>query len=135
MTTQLLHAARVLLVEDEFLIAMDVEQLCRDHGAEDVRVVANHSELQPELLSDGTVHAAILDVKVQGKWTVDFARLLAERRIPFIFATGYSDVESFFKDFPGVPVVGKPYTGSEVMRALSDAMTGRGQPAAEAPTL
>jgi DNA-binding NarL/FixJ family response regulator len=119
LTTQPLQAARILLVEDEFLIAMDVEQLCRDHGARDVRIVSNHAELGPGLLSEPAFDAAILDIKVQGQWTVDFARLLVERNLPFIFATGYSDMEIFFKDFPGVSVVGKPYTGDKFIEALS----------------
>jgi len=133
LTNQLLHAARVLLVEDEFLIAMDVEQVCRDHGAQDVRVVASHAELSPKMLAGLTVDVAILDVKVQGKWTMDFARLLVEREIPFIFATGYSDVETFFDDFPGAPVVSKPYTGAEVMEALSAAMAAKAGTATRDP--
>jgi CheY-like chemotaxis protein len=134
LTNQLLHAARVLLVEDEFLIAMDVEQLCRDHGAQEVRVVASHTELHPELLAGSRFDVAILDVKVQGKWTMDFARLLVKREIPFIFATGYSDVETFFSDFPGAPVVSKPYTGVEVMEALSAAMAARSVAGTMPPT-
>jgi hypothetical protein len=39
------------------------------------------------------------------------------RNIPFIFATGYSDRE-MFGAFPGVPVVGKPYAGMELIAAL-----------------
>lgn len=129
MTTQPLQAARILLVEDEFLIAMDVEQLCRDHGAQDVRIVANPAELGPALLTELAPDAAILDVKVQGQWTVDFARLLAERNIPFIFATGYSDMDAIFKDFPGVPVIGKPYIGDEFIKVLSATMRPRLGPA------
>lgn len=127
MTKSSLHAARVLLVEDEFLIAMDVEQLCRDHGAKEVRLVADHANLGPELLADGDVDVAILDVKLSGNWTLDFARLLVDREIPFIFATGYSGIDTLFADFPGVPVVGKPYTGIEVVEALANAIAGKSQ--------
>lgn len=123
LTNQLLNSARILLVEDEFLIAMDVEQLCRESGAADVRVVANRDELGAALLDDFDADAAILDVKISGAWTVDFARLLRDRDIPFIFATGYSDLEALFDDFSGVPVIGKPYTGMEVIEALAAAMS------------
>jgi CheY-like chemotaxis protein len=122
LTNHLLQAARVLLVEDEFLIAMDVEQVCRDHGAQDVRVVASHDDLNPALLTGFAFDVAILDIQVQGKWTIDFARLLTKHSVPFIFATGYSDMETLFRDFPGVPVVGKPYTSGDLIEALCAAM-------------
>lgn len=123
LTSQLLHAARVLLVEDESLIAMDVEQLCRDNGAASIRIIAEHAQLGPALLEG--IDAAILDVKLSGNWTVDFARLLLERGIPFIFATGYSDMPALFEEFPGVPVVGKPYAGNEIVEALAAVLAAR----------
>lgn len=122
MTTRLLDAARILLVEDEFLIAMDVEQLCRDHGAETVRIIPNQAELDAFSLVSEEIDAAILDIKISGNWTVEFARMLQRSGIPFIFATGYSEMTSVFEEFPGVRVVGKPYTGTELVEALAAAL-------------
>ena len=128
MTTQLLDAARILLVEDEFLIAMDVEQLCRDHGAEKVRIIGNKTELDAFRPDSEEIDAAILDVKIAGNWTVEFARMLQRNGIPFIFATGYSELASIFEEFAGVRVVGKPYAGTEIVEALAATL-------AEAPSL
>ncbi|KAB2954835.1 MAG: response regulator [Rhizobiaceae bacterium] len=117
----LLEGLRLLIVEDEFLIAMDVEQLCRDHGAVDVVVIGTAADLVTASTSAG-FDAAILDVMVEGQPTLDFARGLAEHGIPFVFATGYSDRGDVFSAFPDVRVVGKPYTGDEIVEALATAV-------------
>ena len=47
LVSQPLAGLRVLILEDEFLIAMDVEQLCRDHGAADVIILRRLEDYQP----------------------------------------------------------------------------------------
>ena len=115
----LLAGMRILLLEDEFLIAMDVEQLCRDHGAHDVRIIRSLDELaaDPEPRPD----AAIIDVMLGEGSTLPFARQLYETGVPFVFASGYSDREEIFRAFPGVSVVGKPYSGDDLVKALAEA--------------
>lgn len=122
LTPPLLSGLRLLIVEDEFLIAMDVEQLCRDHGAADAVVVSTAAALAAGTFSPADFDAAILDVMVEGQPTLDFARGLADHGIPFIFATGYSDRQDVFAAFPGVQVVGKPYAGDELVGALAAAL-------------
>ena len=116
MEEQALSGRRLLIVEDEYLIAMDVEQMCRDFGAVDV-VICGTAQEMAQLDKGVRFDAAILDFKVDGVPTVEFAQALKLRNIPFIFATGYSDRE-MFGSFPGVPVVGKPYAGTELVAAL-----------------
>ena len=65
-----LAGVRLLVLEDEFLIAMDVEQLCRDHGAEDVVIRQNLAEA---LKGDADYDAAIVDLMLGGESTVEFA--------------------------------------------------------------
>ncbi|WP_244467862.1 response regulator [Nitratireductor soli] len=115
-----LHGARVLLVEDEAMIAMNIEQLCREHGAADVVTIASFEALVPEVLDTGNISTAILDIKLSDQWTDDFARLLQERRIPFIFATGYAAGHQVFEPFAGVRVIEKPYRESDLIDALAD---------------
>lgn len=122
----LLDGLRVLVLEDEFLIAMDVEQTCRDHGASDV-VIAKHVEaLGPDPFAGEPVDAAILDIRLGAGTTLDFAWQLHLRGIPFIFATGYVDDEGLFahteRDFGDVPVLMKPYTSTELIDALARAI-------------
>lgn len=123
LTKRLLDGLRVLVMEDEFLIAMDVEQLCLDHGA--AEVVLAHSIPAPgsDPFAAAPIHAAILDVRLAGQTTMDFARGLHERGIPFIFATGYFNSGDLFDGessaFRDVEVVSKPYSGSTLIDALA----------------
>src|SRR5690606_34358028 len=96
----LLSDMRILVMEDEFLIAMDAEQLCRDNGAADVIIVQDLAAIdpeQPKLEFD----AAILDIMLGGVSTLPFAHKLQDRGIPFVFASGYTDFEEIGTAFPG----------------------------------
>ena len=123
-----LAGCRILILEDEYLIAMDVEQLCRDHGAEDAILIGDIDTLEAEL-AGRRFDVAVIDAILNGKSTLDFARRLHERNIPFVFATGYDDAAERFEDFPGVPVVGKPYGGQELIKAIAS-VVGREAPQA-----
>jgi DNA-binding response OmpR family regulator len=115
---ELLEGLKILVLEDEFLIAMDVEQLCRDHGASDVEIRAT---LEEKLDDDATFDAAIIDVMLGGNSTLDFARRLRERDVPFIFSTGFADNQDIARLFPGVAVVGKPFSGETLISAVAAA--------------
>lgn len=117
-----LSGLRILVLEDEYLIAMDVEQLCRDHGAAEVVIMRSVPDAAT-LVCD----VAILDVMLGGVSTLPFAAKLRERNIPFIFATGY-DASERFADFAGVPVVGKPYGAGELVDAVARAAGRREEP-------
>ena len=117
-----LSGLRLLLVEDELLIAMDVEQICRDNGAAEVLLCGNAAELQNA--AGWTFDAAILDVVIDGQSTLDMARDLRERRIPFVFATGYSDGD-IHSVLPDVTVVAKPYAAGDLVEALAAAVAAR----------
>lgn len=114
--SQLLSGLTVLVLEDEYLIAMDVEQLCRDHGAADVVI----ARMVP---ADGFAKfdVAILDLMLEGMSTLPFARKLAESGVPFVFASGYSDRVELEQSFPGVAIVGKPYAGDDLVTAVAAA--------------
>ena len=113
-----LEGLRILVLEDEFLIAMDVEQVCRDHGALDVIIKRSLGEV--EHLPEGGLDfdAAVLDMRLGSTSTLDFARSLMDAGMPFVFATGYSDPGETAESFPGVPVVTKPYLSSDLVEAL-----------------
>lgn len=119
-----LAGCRILILEDEFLIAMDVEQLCRDHGAEDAVLIRDLDAIEAEI-AGRRFDVAVIDAMLDGRSTLDFARQLQERNVPFVFATGYDDAAERFADFPGIPVVGKPYGGQELIEAIAS-VVGRG---------
>jgi DNA-binding response OmpR family regulator len=118
--SNLLSGMKILVLEDEVLIAMDVEQLCRDNGAADVVVARNLADIDPDRTAL-EFHAAIVDVMLDGTSTLDFARRIRERNLPFVFASGYTDLDEIFTAFPGIAIVGKPYSGSDLVEAVAAA--------------
>jgi CheY-like chemotaxis protein len=107
------------VLEDEFLIAMDVEQICRDAGAPEVILARTLQEADSAHPSG--FDAAILDLMVGGTSTSGFADRLAERGVPFVFASGYGELADVHARFPGVRVVPKPYSGDDLISALVSA--------------
>jgi DNA-binding response OmpR family regulator len=116
----LLDGLRILVLEDEFLIAMDVEQLCRDHGADEVVIARDLTEVDGREVAT-RFDAAIVDLMLGGASTIDFASGLRAAGIPFVFASGYSDVDEIKASFPGVRLVGKPYSGEDLVQAVAAA--------------
>lgn len=121
--SDLLAGLRVLILEDEFLIAMDVEQLCRDHGAADTGIMRALGEMTPELAVTN-YDTAVVDLMLGGNSTLDFAKRLSELGMPFVFASGYVDREDLRRRFPGTRVVDKPYAGNDLVEAVA-AASGR----------
>ncbi len=121
-----LQGLRLLLLEDEILIAMDVEQLCRDNGAEDVVTIRDLAQIEPDGLA-GRFDAAIVDLMLGGESTLDFAKRLVEQNLPFVIASGYSFSEEIKSELVGIAVVEKPYLGTDLVEALA-AACGRSSP-------
>ncbi|MEZ0497745.1 response regulator [Sphingomonas sp. IW22] len=110
------EAKRILIVEDEPLIAMMLEDFLDALGKE----VAGTAETVASALdrvAAGGIDAAILDVNLRGgekSWPV--ADALAAADIPFVLATGGDTVAP---DHSSRPVLAKPFTMDGVERALS----------------
>jgi CheY-like chemotaxis protein len=116
-----LEGLRILVLEDEYLIALDVEQLCRENGASEVTIMRSLTDVGKTAPYD----LAILDVMLSGNSTFAFARSLSERGVPFLFATGYANTDGMFAEFPAVTVVAKPYSGPALVEAIRDAARSR----------
>jgi CheY-like chemotaxis protein len=113
-----LAGLRILLLEDEYLIAMDVDLLCRDHGAAEVIVKRSVDELEGPL---GDFDVAIVDLMLGSHSTVPFAERLRDAGRAFVFASGYAGNDELQDAFPGVRVVGKPYAGNDLVGAVAAA--------------
>ncbi|MFD1987322.1 response regulator [Mesorhizobium newzealandense] len=98
---------------------MDVEQLCRDHGAGEVVIARDLAEIDGQVATH--FDAAIVDLMLGGASTLDFASGLRAAGVPFVFASGYSDPDEIKASFPGVRLVGKPYSGDDLMQAVAAA--------------
>jgi CheY-like chemotaxis protein len=107
--------ARILLVEDEALVAAMLQDMLEALGA---RVVGPALTLDSacELAEGASFDAAVLDVNLRGEDVSAVAALLSRRGIPFVFATGYGGGIS--AAWPDAPVVEKPYSIADIERAL-----------------
>jgi CheY-like chemotaxis protein len=107
---------RILVVEDQYLIAMELDSMLRELGFEVVGPACRLRQAMDILQRDDEIDAAVLDINVAGVLVYPIADVLAERQTPFAFATGYAD--TILPDrFAGSPFLRKPFT-SEQVRAL-----------------
>lgn len=114
-----LTGRRILVVEDEFLIASVLCDMLEDSGAVVLGPAATVAEAM-QLLHENPVDAALLDMNLNGQWSDPVAEDLQARRIPFVFTTGYgtnSRTEKF-----GVRTVSKPYSFEEIEKQLGLSM-------------
>ncbi|PZQ47303.1 MAG: signal transduction histidine kinase [Rhodovulum sulfidophilum] len=108
---------RVLVVEDQLLIAMELEQILEDLGHEVLATATSPSEALA-VLAGARPDVAILDVNLGDATSEPIAEALAGRGVPFLFATGYADGGAIPERFRSVPAVRKPYGPEDVDRGL-----------------
>jgi CheY-like chemotaxis protein len=118
--TQDTPGRRILLVEDEAMIAMLVEDMLEDLGHELVRV-ANRLEDAVTAARNESVDLAILDLNLGGVLTYPAADALAERGIPFIFATGYGS-GGLEAAYSARPALQKPFDTDALGQAIGQAL-------------
>lgn len=99
---------RVLILEDNLIIAMEAEEILRLVGIQQVEIASN---LEQAVNAVHTEHYdfAMLDVNLGESTSFGFARLLMERGISFGFVSGYSDTQDFPIDLQDVPLLVKPF--------------------------
>lgn len=109
--------ARVLVVEDEMMVAMLVEDMLTDLGYT-VVAVASHIEGAIQQAQKGGFDFAILDLNLNGVKSYEVAEVLRERNVPFLFATGYGEaiLPGALKD---VPTLQKPFVSQQLESAVS----------------
>lgn len=128
-----LAGKRVLIVEDEALIALLLADAMTDMGCKIVGP-AGSSEEALALLKRGGADLAILDLNLGGRSSIDVARAVRALRIPFVYCTGYSE-PAVAEAAEGLEaeVVTKPAGAAELADALRRAMTGTTAGEAPAP--
>ena len=120
-----LDGRRVLVVEDEPLVALEIEAELTDAGAVVVGPVGS-LEAAARLIAAEPLDAALLDANLAGKPVDALAAELAARGVPFAFASGYgpSGLPEGFRDRP---LIGKPF-GAEALVALVRGLVERADP-------
>jgi PAS domain S-box-containing protein len=115
---------RILIVEDESLVALALSETLRESGFEVVGPCGSVSEAITAIRS-GNFDAAVLDVNLNGELIYPAAELLADRDIPFVFMTGYGP-EGIDSRFRNVVAMHKPVERDKLLRLFRQESTARG---------
>ena len=110
-------AKRLLIVEDEFLIALELEAILAGAGFEIVGPAETRA-VALQLIRDHTLDAAFLDYNLNGESSDDIAEALLSKCVPFAFVTGY-ERETVPPAFMNAPVVGKPLVAATLLEIAS----------------
>ena len=111
-----LNGLRVLIVEDETLVAMLIEEFLLELGCE-VALSASRVAKAMRGLHTCDIDVAVLDVNVAGESVSQLVETLVQRGIPFIFASGYG-ARGIDPRWALSPVLQKPFTGTDLRSAL-----------------
>lgn len=107
----------ILLVEDEFLIALDAQDILVEIGVARVEM-ASTLELARTMLDGARVDLAVFDLNINGEMSFRVAELFAARGIPVVFASGYQLKQPPILNGTPVPCLNKPYTTEGLRNAL-----------------
>ena len=119
--TQTLTGRRVLVVEDESLVAMLLETILEDMGCTPVGPAGTVEDGLAMVADPAPLDAALLDVNVAGRQVFPVAEALKARGVPFVFSTGYGE-SGLPDEWRGHAIVQKPFTESAICAALMKAM-------------
>jgi DNA-binding NtrC family response regulator len=118
-----LDDARVLVVENDFIILMELESLLIEAGAEIVGLCQTVKDALVLAEQDG-LSAAVLDIHLASENIVPVAARLANRGIPFILYTGQltagSEIDRIREHWPGCKIVQKPAHRTTLVTAIAD---------------
>jgi CheY-like chemotaxis protein len=120
----LLTGKRCLVLDDEFLIALDIQQILELAGAMHVASVATASEAIALVRREAKFDLAVLDVKLGGSEdnSLGVASELAKTSTPFVFLTGMRVDNMHAREFPQAPVIEKPYDAVALLDAVQRAL-------------
>ena len=117
-----LRDRRILIVEDEYLIAMSLQDALENAGSVVVGPVPSVDKAIKTIESEPHIDAAILDVNLGGVLAYPVADMLIARKIPFVFTSGYEDnvLRNRYAQVKNCP---KPYLFRAMEEALVEAMS------------
>lgn len=108
---------KILLVEDDALIAMEMEERLIDMGY-DVIATAATIEAANQAIANGLPHVALLDANLRGHSTIELGAHLLERGVKIAFCTGYDEVKGVPPHMQSVPVLTKPIADDDLSAML-----------------
>ncbi len=113
----------VLIVEDDVIIAIDIEQTVAEFGVASVRTSSNVAQALA-MIAERAPDFALLDVSLSEEKSFAIAKLLAALKVPFAFVTGYSGDKAFPAEYSDRPRLSKPFLRDELFAILSNWRSG-----------
>jgi DNA-binding response OmpR family regulator len=107
---------RILVVEDEFLLALRIHALLEEADVEIVGPVGTLDEAR-KLADDETLDGALLDVNIDGGRVDDVVEILRRHDVPFVFVTA-NDADHLPPNCSRVAVVAKPFRDDDLLREV-----------------
>lgn len=121
MTASLLQGRRILVVEDEFMIADGVRRALASAGATVLGPIGNLDDALALIQSEPHIDGALLDANLVGVYAYPAADLLLSRGVKIVFVTGY-DLADIPHRFSVVPRCQKPFSAKRILNVISTAL-------------
>ena len=119
-----LEGTHILIVEDEIIIAMEIESNLQEAGAAIVGPAHTLSDAMA-LATREAISAAVLDLRIGRQSVEPVVRALAARSIPFLFYSGQAPSDPVRTQWPDAAVVSKPVLAPVLVAALELVLKGR----------
>lgn len=116
-----LKGRRVLVVEDELLLAMELEGLLSGRGCDVLGPAATVGQALA-FLRDQQPEVAVLDVNLKGERVTPVAAVLRERGVPFVLITGYSEPQLSEPELQDAPRLDKPISSGALCCAMAQVL-------------
>jgi CheY-like chemotaxis protein len=121
-----LAGKRVLVVEDEFIILLDIQGILEAAGAASIVTASRLADALTIVAAQAErLDVAVLDLKLDKDSSAPIAERLAAAKVPLVFLTGSPADKLIAKEHGAAPVVGKPFDGAALLAALQQAMADR----------
>ncbi len=116
-SSKLLQGTRILIAEDNSLLAYDVAILLREAGAETIGPAMTLKRALA-LVESGDFNCGVLDVSLGSEFVFPAAMVLRKKGAVIVFYTGYSDMEGLRREWPDAQVLSKPAPYSFLLSAV-----------------
>ena len=131
MTSPKSSGPKILVVEDEWMIAEHLSMLLEDMGCEVVGPVATVADALAKIEAE-KIDCALLDANLNGTSSAPIVDALAAEAVPFIMVTGYGGLELPTPEMNAAPRLTKPFMEHELQKVLSSVI-GAGEAQAVSP--
>lgn len=114
-----LAGLRILIVEDEAMIAVLLEDMLQDFGCRVAGIAPSVEKAMP-LVRELALDGALLDMNMHGRSTLAVAKELAARSVPFLLVTGYGAGDNDPPVMRNAPRLTKPFTQAALARRMAE---------------